>query len=165
MEASVGNINKLLKIWAANNVAFFDGAEPIFANVEELHSAIDDSTHGGAAWRELEFKYDGHVDDHSPPWKKATYISHTRNALEIVKNMVASPEFRDKWDTTPMEEYYTVGHERRYSNFMSGRWAWREAVSCSRHPLGIYTNINVTGPSCPKPTNPWRHASYNHSGC
>jgi hypothetical protein len=132
MQASAGNINQLFKIWAANNVAFFDGAKPVFANVEELHSAIDGSTYGGAAWRELEFKYDGHVDDNSPPWKKATYVSHTWNTLEVVKNMAASSEFRDKWDTVPIEEY-TEGHERRYSNFMSGRWAWQEAVSFSWH--------------------------------
>jgi hypothetical protein len=130
MQASVGTINKLLKIWAANNIAFFDGAEPVFTNAEELHSAIDESTYGGAAWREVEFHYDGHVDEDSPPWKKATYTSHTRNTFEVVKNMVESSEFRGKWDHTPIEEY-TRGRERRYSNFMSGQWAWREAVSIS----------------------------------
>jgi hypothetical protein len=105
-----------------------DGAEPVFKSVEELHSAIDDSSYGGAAWRELDFQYDGHVDEHSASWKKETYVSHARNTFQAVKAMVASSEFHGKWDTTPIKEY-TSEHKRLYSNFMSGRWAWCEAVS------------------------------------
>jgi hypothetical protein len=127
MEMSEANINDLLKIWAANNVAFADGADPIFESADQLLQAIDDCLYGAVAWKELHLNYEHDMQDDLPSWKTATYTVYARNPLQAITNMAANSEFDGKWDSVPFEEY--TGHdERRYSNLMSGSWAWRTAV-------------------------------------
>lgn len=85
-------------------------------------------------------RYNGPITPDSPSWKHQTYIVHTRNALALVKHMAANPEFDGKWDYSPFEEF-TASGERRWSDFMSGHWSWKEAVS---HALHLYVETVLT---------------------
>ncbi len=41
--------------------------------------------------------------------------------------MLASPTFADDFDYTPMR-IFDINGSRRYEHFMSGDWAWNQAV-------------------------------------
>lgn len=78
------------------------------------------------------------------------YIIHTRDALALVKHVAANPEFDGKWHTSPFEEFTESG-QRCWSDFMSGRWAWKEAVRPLFHSCPVthclylhYTSVQLT---------------------
>lgn len=74
------------------------------------------------------FRYNGPITPNSPSWKHQMYIIHTRNVLALVKHMATNPEFNGKWNYSPFEEFDPSG-QRCWSDFMSGYWSWKEAVS------------------------------------
>jgi hypothetical protein len=120
MQTSKENIDELLRIWAANNIAFHDGAEPIFKNTDELYQAIDDCSYGQAPWEPIHICYTGHTDAQSPVWKTCEYVVHTRNALTVMENMLSSHDFDGHWDYVPFERYTDDRTSRLYSHLMSG---------------------------------------------
>lgn len=144
MQTSLGDINYLLRIiQAKNNLGSGDPA--IFADVDDLHSAIDGFDIEGAGWQTFRIRfvhsfftpssylnnssssYAGPIDVNSPSWMREEYIIHTRDALALVKHMASNREFDGKWHTSPFEEFKENG-ERRWSDFMLGHWSWKEAV-------------------------------------
>ena len=48
--------------------------------------------------------------------------------LGLVHKILSNPDFRDEIDYAPVQEYSSNG-VHRYQNFMSGNWAWKQAVS------------------------------------
>lgn len=68
------------------------------------------------------------------------YIIHTRDALALVKHMASNREFDGKWHTSPFEEFKESG-ERRWSDFMSGHWSWKEAVRNTSLGPGVFAYI------------------------
>jgi hypothetical protein len=46
----------------------------------------------------------------------------------IIKNMIGNPDYKDDFDTTPLRSFDSKG-DHLYQNFMSGDWAFEEAVS------------------------------------
>ena len=58
------------------------------------------------------------------------YIIHTRDIRAVLHNMLGSAEFSGKFDYQAYEEF--VHGKRRYSNFMSGQFAWDESVRMQR---------------------------------
>lgn len=146
MKTSKGDINRLCRIiQAKNNLGSGDPA--IFENADEMYAAIDELDVEAAGWETFRVRYvflsliasvtcllrhfsryNGPIAPNAPSWKRQTYIVHTRNVLAIVKHMAANPEFDGKWDYSPFEEFTPSG-SRRWSDFMSGHWSWKEAVS------------------------------------
>ncbi|KAI0065531.1 hypothetical protein BV25DRAFT_1868788 [Artomyces pyxidatus] len=98
---------------------------------------IDEIPFGEASWHSFKVRYTGEVTHASPSWKRRTYEVHTRDAMTVLRNMLASPDFNGKWNHTPYEEYVRSDdgqRSRRYSNVMSGRWAWRQATKVAADP-------------------------------
>ena len=60
---------------------------------------------------------------------KEEYEVHYRDTREVVLSMVSNPEFACEIDFGPYRDYThgDLGH-RRLQHFMSGDWAWRQAV-------------------------------------
>ncbi|KAJ2989849.1 hypothetical protein NUW54_g8655 [Trametes sanguinea] len=57
-----------------------------------------------------------------------------RNPLCVAENMAGSADFLGTWDYTPFEEFLGEGCQR-YSNLMSGRWAYKQADTIiTEHP-------------------------------
>ncbi len=130
VQTSQGNLNELLKNYAAQRVLETGNvhASAPYDSAQDMLDAIDAIPHGEAGWTTFDIKYTGPITPQTPLWKLKTYTIHTRNTLRVVENMAASPEFDGRWDYVPYEEYSKDGC-RRYSDVMSGTWAFKKAVS------------------------------------
>ncbi|OJT10478.1 hypothetical protein TRAPUB_13008, partial [Trametes pubescens] len=131
---SKGKIDHILRIWAAKHVA--DGhAEygAIYSNYAELLETIDNIEYGPLAWRTFTVRYGGPVDANSPAWKRKVFYVHARNPLHVAEALASSPDFKDRFDVAPFEEYTAPGC-RIVSNLMSGRWAYLQADKISEDP-------------------------------
>ncbi|KAH9951837.1 hypothetical protein B0H21DRAFT_843134 [Amylocystis lapponica] len=133
MQASKGDIDQLLRIWAAKNVLDETGQGPIFEDSEDLLNIIDSIEYGESTWDSFQVKYTGHVDADSPAWKREAHTVHTRNSLGVARNMVTSADFHSRFDYSAFEEY-TAPNTRRWSNVMSGRWAYKKSDVLAQDP-------------------------------
>jgi hypothetical protein len=44
-----------------------------------------------------------------------------------MRDLLGNPEFADRFAYTPYQQF--ENDERRWTDFMSGNWAWRQAVT------------------------------------
>jgi hypothetical protein len=56
-----------------------------------------------------------------------TYELCCRDTRQVLHQQLATPEFKDKFDSVPYRQFNSTG-KRVYSNLMSGDWAWDQAV-------------------------------------
>jgi Plavaka transposase len=123
---SAPNINTLLDLWAATLVKHDD--TPPFANTSDLYNTIDSIPLGDVPWQSFAVKYNEEFPDHVvPQWMTAEYEVWFRDPHLVIKNMIGNPDYKDGFDTTPVQVFDGNG-DRKYENFMSGDWAWEEAV-------------------------------------
>lgn len=142
METSQDDINQLLRIWAAKNVLEDGGTVP-YENFHQLYDTIDAIPYGDTPWHSFRVRYSGPVTPDSPAWQQQTYVIHTRNAEAAIRMMAASDDFEGKFDYVAYEEY--VGpNNRRWSNLMSGRWAYKQSVSPATL-LVVYSHMKHNG--------------------
>ena len=127
MQCSAGDIDNLLNLWAAHNINN-GGGDPVFSNAEKMYEAIDSITHGDAAWESFSVHYPGPITPNSPSWQLNTFQVHCQNTHNVVHNMLNNKDFNGKFDYVPFQEY-TDPQTSRYSNLMSGQWAYAKAVS------------------------------------
>jgi hypothetical protein len=119
---SAGNIDTLLSLWMASG-------EPLFNKHEHLYNMIDSIPIGGVPWQKFAVSYTGlRPDDDTPLWMEQTYEVYFRDPRELFLKMLSNPMFADHFDYIPMQQFALNG-SRRYENFMSGDWAWKQAVS------------------------------------
>ena len=127
---SGSNLDELLKILAAAKV--HETGDPtayaFFHDHKELLQSVDALPYGDLPWFTIKLKYTGPITPDTPEWKLKTYTIYTRNPLHVVEQIAGSTDFRHTWDYEPYEEY-TEEDCRRFSNLMSGRWAFKKAVS------------------------------------
>jgi hypothetical protein len=62
---------------------------------------------------------------------EAKYEVWFRDPLLVVRNMLANPDFDGEIDYAPFKEFNDDG-KRGFQDFISGDWAWRQAVGLSR---------------------------------
>ena len=125
-QMSGGDIDTLMKLWSES------GATAPFQNHGDLYDRIDASTVGEAPWDSFSVSYDGppvEPGHETPDWMLQEYEAWFRDPVQLIRNLVANPDFADEFDYTPYHEYDHQG-THRFQDFMSGDWAWREAV-CS----------------------------------
>lgn len=127
-EATVGEIDEHLNVWAARNILNGGGGSPPFSHAGEMYDTIDAIKDGNAPWHSFAVHYSGPLTADSPTWKRITYTVHCRNSLTVAENIIGSADFHNKFDYTAFEEY-TAPHKRRWSNVMSGQWAMEQSVS------------------------------------
>ena len=51
-----------------------------------------------------------------------------RNPRTLIHNILSNPDFDGEFDYAPVQEYDVKGNHW-FENFMSGNWAWKQAVS------------------------------------
>lgn len=134
-ELSAGEADQLLRIWAAREIEQGrldeDNAGP-FRNSDHLLATIDSIEIGDAPWHSFTIRYTGEVDDQSPSWKRQTYTVHTRDSLAVLRSMLGSTDFHGHFNYQPFKEY--VGPDkRRWSDLLSGSWAWKQSVRSLIH--------------------------------
>lgn len=124
-QMSVGNIDILLRLWAAS-LAQHDDSSP-FLNHQDLYDTIDTIPIGGVPWQSASLSYDGPLPVQPPPWMQSEYTIWFRDPLLLFKGMLENPDFAKSFDYRPYRQYDTRG-SRRYEHFMSADWAWSQAV-------------------------------------
>ncbi len=55
------------------------------------------------------------------------YTIWYRDPHQLFLNILQNPDFATTFDYAPLREYDKDGN-RQYKNFMSGDWAWKQAV-------------------------------------
>jgi hypothetical protein len=121
---SNGNIDALCKI-AASLVK----GPPPFKNHSDLYKTIDDISLRDVEWEAFTVEYSGDIpEDDAPPWMLAKYDVSFRDPRLIIQDMVSNTDYKDEFDYAPYREY-DCDDLQRYHHFMSGDWAWKQAVS------------------------------------
>jgi len=125
-QTSAPKIDRFLEIMAASLEVHND--KPPFQNYKDVYSTIDAIPIGGVPWQSLTFTYDGPkpVLD-APKWMDAEYTVWYRDPHKLFLNMLKNPDFAKSFDYAPYRQYDEKGN-RRYEHFMSGDWAWQQAV-------------------------------------
>ncbi|RDX41934.1 hypothetical protein OH76DRAFT_1475557 [Lentinus brumalis] len=119
------NISKLMELWAADVARY--GGQPPFADQADLYATIDAIRLADVPWKCLKGRYQGQQPASVvPAWMEAEYDVWFRDPRELVLRMLANPDFKDEFDVAPFRDYTPTGH-RRYRDFMSAEWAWKEA--------------------------------------
>lgn len=125
-QTSAGGIDQLLNIWAATLVG--TDLEPPFLDHNDLYHTIDSTPVGDIAWESFKLKYDGELpDDDIPAWMEAKHEVWFRDPRLLVRNILANADFNGEIDISPFQEY-DADDNHRYQNFMSGNWAWKQAI-------------------------------------
>jgi hypothetical protein len=128
---SAGNINILLDLWAASLLKHEE--PPPFASATDMYETIDSTPLGDIPWQSFSVTYDSESDggapslDSAPQWMSTDYEVWFRDPRLVVRNMLDNPDYNGSFDTAPIREFDNSDH-RQYQNFMSGDWAWDEAV-------------------------------------
>lgn len=121
---------ELFEMWTATLV--HDTNKLPFSNSSSLYKKIDATPLGDVAWENFTVSYDGprrpENPDDVPSWMKVPYETWYRDPRKLINNMIGNPDFDGEFDTTPFHEY-DADHKHRFQNFMSGDWAWEQAVS------------------------------------
>lgn len=121
-----GKVNKLLKLWKES---LGTEASAPFENCDHLHATIDAIPYG-LEWESFTMSYPpGNKPEVRPSWMDQEFEVWHRDALEVVKSLIGNPDFDGEFDYSPYQHYVKGSHHFR--DFMSGNWAWRQAVSGS----------------------------------
>jgi Plavaka transposase len=124
---SAREINFMLSLWAASLAIHNDG--PPFSNATDLYKTIDSTPLGDVAWESFSLLYNGaQPAEGVPSWMEAEYDVWFRAPHALVRNLLSNPDFKSDFDYMPFQEKTTDGIHR-FQDFMSGNWAWRQAVS------------------------------------
>lgn len=123
---SAKDIDKLLQLWAAT---LPDDQDPPFADHGDLYSTIDATALGDVPWESFSVTYDGDLPEDGPveAWKQAEYKVYFRDPRLVLHNQLANADFKDESDWAP-KQVFDTGGKREYCDFMSGNWAWGQAV-------------------------------------
>jgi hypothetical protein len=126
-------INDLMQIWASTlqNQPEND-SDPPFANKDDMYDTIDATCKGDIPWQSFAVSYNGPLGDGDAiPWKVASFDVWFRDPLAVLKSQLSNPDFAKEMDFAPKEVHDATTGRRRYQDFMSGQWAWRQAVCVS----------------------------------
>ena len=125
-QMSAGNADILLELWAASLASHNES--PPFSDHQDLYNTIDATPIGGVPWQSATLSYDGPCHDRPLLWMESEYTIWFRDPRLLFRNLLENPEFAGSFDYTPYQQYDNKG-KRRYEHFMSGNWAWKQAVS------------------------------------
>ena len=127
-EMPAGRLDDLMDIFAALDTS----GTPPFANHKELYDCID-AINPERTWQCISVTHadantfvDG--DPSVPAWKKATYDMWIRDPKTLIQKQLSNPEIKDFIDYAPCQ-VFGDNHQRVWSDFMTGNWAWEQCVS------------------------------------
>ncbi len=124
---SKDEFNCLMQIWART---LSPDRDPPFQDVRDMHDTIDAIELGGVPWQSFTITFKD-TDDEEPddaPWKAKSYDVWFRDPREIIKLQLGNRDFAGEMDYSPKKVYVREKKKRRYQDFMSGQWAWEQAV-------------------------------------
>ena len=148
---SQGNMDNLFQIIAAlciklgkENSGSEDEAP--FQNHKALYEAIDAITLGDAPWTHFTVRYNGdRPAANAPKWMDQEFDVWTRDPRTVVHQLTGTCAFSGEWDYAPYREFVgrhkahdSLSQQRRYKDFMSANWAWKQCVGFYAPFLPIY---------------------------
>lgn len=131
-EMSAGNINHLMELWAfrtlqhqskdsdQTHAAPFLSAAHMYATIDRIHL-------GGTPWECLKVSPNISGEENPPSWMRAEYEVWYRNVDHVLTEMLDNSDFKDKFDYRAFT-YTDQRGQRRWSDFMSGNYAWGQSV-------------------------------------
>jgi hypothetical protein len=127
-------IDDLLDLWALDNL----GKEPPFTDHQDLYNVLDAIQVGDAPWQTFNISYDGERPmENVPSWMDQKFEVWHRDPHQVMRELLGNPEFADGFAYTPYQQF--ENDERRWTDFMSGNWAWRQAVTVLRfHSIQLF---------------------------
>lgn len=142
-QVSKGNIDAILDIWGRRNTSQgLNEDSQIFSSAEEMYRIIDSVPHGNAPWKSVFLQYSGPIDADTPNWKRAKYELIVQDTRVVVGNMLSNTDFERHFDYVPYQEFESP-HNVRYSNGMSGWWAYRVAVSAWTTNYSLSSHVST----------------------
>ena len=144
---SAGNINIITGLWAAS-LAPHHGSPP-FANAKDLYATINSTFLGDTPWQSFTLNYNGPLPEspgpngENPPWTTADYDIWFCDVHLLVQEVISNPGFANGFKYTPYQEYSADG-QHCFEDFMSGDWAWKQAVSGSQTLQTHLFIVNIT---------------------
>jgi hypothetical protein len=123
---SAKNLDFLCDLMAATLVKHRD--VPPFTDHKDLHNVIDATQLGDVPWQSFSVQYTGECPEVVPPWMDDEFNVWYRDPRAMAHNILANPTFKDEIDYTPFREYDASDKTRRWKDFMSGDWAWKQSV-------------------------------------
>ncbi len=133
---SAGNVDTLMELWEASLATYNDNAP--FVNCEDMYRYIDTIPYGKVQWQSFTLICGKEVDESEtrPFWMEDPQIVWYRDLLDVLRVMLANPAFDDEFDYVPYHRYLNGVH--RFRDFMSGDWAWKQAVSNLFPPFFLF---------------------------
>ncbi|KAG2054967.1 hypothetical protein BDR06DRAFT_982212 [Suillus hirtellus] len=130
--------NELMYIWAkVNGSEGRSGKPPPYANKKDLYDTIDMIYQGNVPWQSFTVQHGDTNsltgDPSAPQWKLAEYDTWFWDPCMLLCNQLSNPDFKDGFDHAP-HQVYGNNHERVFSDFMSGNWAWNQCNELSEDP-------------------------------
>lgn len=128
-QTPANQIDRILDIWAASLILSGNNIT-IFRDHRDLYGTIDSIPLGDVKWESFSVKYTGPLPDSgsTPLWMEDSYDVWFRDPHKVVRNMLANPDFATEIDLRPYREFSTDHDKRQWQDFMSGDWAWDQAV-------------------------------------
>lgn len=120
-------IDTLFVLWAASKHTRTD-SDPPFRSHDDLYDTIDTICHGEVPWQSFSLHYNGpHPNTDVPPWMDGEYNVWFRDPHTLLQNQLGNPAFADEIDYVPIQAFDKHGM-RLWTDFMTGNWAWHQAV-------------------------------------
>ena len=124
---SASKIDALLDLWASS--LYPHGTQPPFVNHRQLYRTIDSTKLGDVNWQCLSASYTGDVPTIDPPeWMSQKFDIWYRDPCLVAHQILGNSSLKSEIDLRAFKEYSTDDQERHYKDFMSGEWAWEQAV-------------------------------------
>lgn len=125
-QMSAGKIDELMELITA---ILPPESDPPFVDHNDCYAMIDAIDIGGVPWQSFTGAYNGTVPAvDPPPWMSRTYNVWYRCPRQLAHEMIGNPDFAGEMDYAP-KRVFGSGEKREYEDFMSGNWAWKQAVS------------------------------------
>jgi len=141
VEMSQSDIDHLMDLWALS-VSSAGGNSP-FSDHNHMYQAIDQIRVGGAPWQCLQTAVPQSLGSDAPEWMTRSYQVWYRNPEEVIRGILANPDFVNEFDTCPYIERDKHG-KHRWSDFMSANYAWNHSVSVVESSITFTCLINFT---------------------
>lgn len=124
-EMSRAQIDELMQIWAAR--AALEGGTTPFTGSKDLHDTIDAIEEGDTPWYSFRVGYNGDRPlGEVPSWMDDSYQVPYRDPRQVVQTLLSNHKFNEDFDYVPYREF--ENDERKWGNFMSGNFCWKQAV-------------------------------------
>lgn len=136
---SASNVDTLMGLWESSLAT--NHAHAPFLTCNEMYRYIDAIPYGKVDWRSFVLTYSPEDDiDNPPSWMEDPQVIWYRDPLKVLRSIISNPSFDGEFDYVPYHKYVNGIHH--FQNFMSGDWAWKQAVSnlcfcCCLFPLTL----------------------------